>query len=329
MTESVQITTGARLHFGLLVAGEHDRRTYGGIGLMIDEPGFALTVRKAAADCLDATPETILRLQELLSRLRQTGPCAPVEITVTREIPAHAGLGSGTQLGLAIAAAIGRLAGETELRAVELARRVSRGTRSAIGTIGFVSGGLIAQGTLSEDGSLTTVTQRGDFPDEWRFVLVTPRDYAGLSGDAERRAFRELPPLAEATLRELLGLQTQMMNWAAAREFDEFNEVLREFAYRVGEYFAPVQSGLFADWRMDELARHVDSFVGDIYAVPTCLGQTSWGPTMFVACRNADDAGDIVQFIHEYARCRVIPWDNLDVRIVAARNRGADVKSIE
>jgi len=326
MTDSVHVSTGARLHFGLLVAGEPDRRTYGGIGLMIDQPGFALTVRKAAADSFHATPETTSRLKELLSQLRRIGPCAPVEITVKQEIPAHAGLGSGTQLGLAIAAAIGRLAGETEFRAVELARRTGRGARSAIGTVGFESGGLIAQGSLRVDGSLSSVTQRCDFPAEWRFVLVTPRDYVGLYGDAERQAFRELPPLSDAALRELLGLQTQVMNSAAARDFDEFREVLSEFAYRVGEYFAPVQSGIFADWRMDEVAQHVDSFIGDRTMEGACLGQTSWGPTLFVACRNTKDAQDVVESIHEYVRCRVIPWDNLDVRIVAGRNRGTDVE---
>lgn len=326
MTETVQVATGARLHFGLLVAGEPDRRTYGGIGLMIDEPGYALTVRKAVADSFYASPETILRLKELLLRLRETGPFAPVEITVTQEIPAHAGLGSGTQLGLALAAAMSRLSGEITPLIAELAHRSGRGARSAIGTVGFKSGGLISQGTLAEDGSLYSVTQRCDFPAEWRFVLVTPRDYVGLYGDAERQAFRELPSLSDATLRELLGLQTRVIDSATARDFDEFNEVLREFAYRVGEYFAPVQSGIFADWRMDELAQHVDSFIGDRTMEGACLGQTSWGPTLFVACRNAEDAQDIVQSVQEYVRCRVIPWDNLDVRIVAARNRGADVE---
>ena len=43
----VVVTTGARLHFGLLAHGQVGCREFGGIGLMIDRPGFI--VRAAAA----------------------------------------------------------------------------------------------------------------------------------------------------------------------------------------------------------------------------------------------------------------------------------------
>jgi predicted sugar kinase len=112
----------------------------------------------------------------------------------------------------------------------------------------------------------------------------------------------------------------------AARNFDEFSEALFWFGQGVGEYFAPVQRGIFADWRMDQLAWRLQSLSGSPYHHHPCVGQTSWGPTLFVACRDADAAQDVAHSVHEYAANRVIPWDNLDVRIVAARNRGANVE---
>jgi predicted sugar kinase len=35
----VAVQTGARLHFGLLTQGQEAGRRYGGLGLMIDQPG--------------------------------------------------------------------------------------------------------------------------------------------------------------------------------------------------------------------------------------------------------------------------------------------------
>ena len=55
----------------------------------------------------------------------------------------------------------------------------------------------------------------------------------------------------------------------------------------MGEYFAPVQGGIFADERMRRLtdvleAREIHGF-----------GQSSWGPTLFILCPDAQFAGQL------------------------------------
>ena len=205
MSPAVVITTGARLHFGLMVRGEPDRRCYGGIGVMIDQPRFAVTVRAARSDQIAASPEVTQRVCEFLSRLREAGYPGSWDVVVRDEIPLHAGFGSGTQLGLALARAVSRLSGEGDVAIEELARRVGRGARSAIGTIGFAAGGLIAYGDEIGEEHRRREPLRRDFPANWRFVLVTPPDHAGLSGDHERQTFRTMPAMTNglwSTLHE-------------------------------------------------------------------------------------------------------------------------------
>ena len=65
-------------------------------------------------------------------------------VRVHRALPSHAGLGSGTQLGLAIARALMELHG-ADADAQTLARVMGRAKRSAIGTWTFAGGGLVAR----------------------------------------------------------------------------------------------------------------------------------------------------------------------------------------
>lgn len=315
MTESITVITGARLHFGLLVAGPPDCRRYGGIGLMINQPRFSLTARRAEQTAIHAIPATQQRILELLRGLGLGADDAGVEINVHEEIPAHAGLGSGTQLALAVGTAWCRLQANS-VSVEELARRLGRGTRSVVGALGFESGGLIGQSVADEAGTSRPAPVRCDFPETWRFVLVTPPGDMGLSGDAERNAFCCLPPMTDRQLQRLDELQAELMSAARWQDFRSFGERLQVYGQEVGAYFAPLQSGTFGSRCMAELAGWLKRH--DIQGV----GQTSWGPTLFALCETERDAGRLA----EQVRC----WDRTSgchVQIVAAKNSGATISS--
>lgn len=311
MTDSITVTTGARLHFGLLVAGPPDCRRYGGIGLMINKPRFSLTACRADRTAIHASPATQQRILELLRGLGADD--AGVEIKIQEEIPAHAGFGSGTQLALALGTAWSRL--QANLVSVEeLALRLGRGTRSVVGALGFESGGLISQSVADDAGTCRPAPVRCDFPETWRFVLVTPPSDVGLSGESERSAFRCLPPMTARQLQRLDELQADLMSAARLQDFRSFSERLQVFGQEVGAYFAPLQSGTFGSRRMAELAGWLNRH--GIRGV----GQTSWGPTLFALCETESDAGRLA----EQVRC----WDRTggcNVQIVAAKNSGATI----
>ena len=117
-----------------------------------------------------------------------TAADAAAHLVVHRAIPAHSGLGSGTQLALAVARALAELRGlPTEVTA--LARAVGRGRRSAIGTWTFALGGFVLEGgRKGEDGAVAPLLARLPLPGAWRCVVVVPRGKPGLTGSASPRA---------------------------------------------------------------------------------------------------------------------------------------------
>ena len=64
MTREVCITTGARLHFGLLSYEPSSGRYFGGAGLMIDSPGFQLAIRDSVQSGSGGRFESRLRAED-------------------------------------------------------------------------------------------------------------------------------------------------------------------------------------------------------------------------------------------------------------------------
>src|SRR4029079_11549235 len=125
-------------------------------------------------------------------------------LAIEKTIPQHAGLGSGTQLALAVGAALNAFAGLPSQTPQELALSVGRGLRSAVGSYGFVYGGLIVeQGKLPEE-PISPLDCRLDLPAEWRFVLVRPRQLAGLAGADESAAMAALPAVPPEVTQRLI-----------------------------------------------------------------------------------------------------------------------------
>lgn len=203
MISRVQVTTGARLHFGLLSHHPVGGRRFGGAGLMIDSPGFQIEATRSDLDDVEVLlDEGFSPREEFGLRLRATefqaeyGKTCPesvrlpgTRIVIHRAIPTHAGLGSGTQLAMAVAKALSVLADEGEVDPTELARRAGRGARSALGIHGFAQGGFLVDGGKAEgDNGIGVLAARAEFPHEWRFVVVTPLGTVGVSGEAEHKA---------------------------------------------------------------------------------------------------------------------------------------------
>jgi beta-ribofuranosylaminobenzene 5'-phosphate synthase len=279
MTSEIIITTGARLHFGLLSHGNATGRRYGGVGLMVDRPGCEVAICRAETDEVVASTETVAeRTQTFLDGYRancpsefQPGAC---RIEVRRALPSHGGFGSGTQLGLAIAQGLALLAGEGTVDTVALAGRVGRGARSAVGIHGFARGGLLVDGGQADETSIGVLISRLEFPAAWRFLLVTPSETEGLSGDSEHEAFARLEPMPTETTAELSRLlMTGLLPAVVEADFDVASESLYEYGLLVGEYFAPCQGGVFASGLMASLAAGLRT-----QGVPG-VAQTSWGPT--------------------------------------------------
>lgn len=273
------LRTPGRLHFGLLGWGPAAGRQFGGLGLMLEKPGIAMTVEPA--DRLEVRGPLSGRVLRVLGLLgdrvgAQAIPIPPVSIRMLEAPPEHVGLGVGTQLSLAVATAVVRMAGAPMPSVEALARLTGRGLRSGIGLHGFRRGGLLVDGGRVADGEAPPLVARLDFPDEWSVVVVQPPGRHGLSGTAEVRAFADLPPISERMTERLCRIVLLgILPSVAERDLAGFGAALEELQARVGESFAPAQGGPYSSPRADEVIRelHGAGFVG--------CGQSSWGPTLY------------------------------------------------
>ena len=314
--QTIEVTTGARLHFGLLALETKGARQFGGAGLMIDGPGVRLRARPAERDEVLGPHQSLERVRDVLARLRQAssveGP--QVRLQIEEVIPPHAGLGSGTQLELSVARVLAGLNGEWPA-VTELADRVGRGNRSAIGLHGFAHGGLLVDSGRDGRGAVGPVVARVEVPGMWRFLLVRPRQGQGLSGEAESDAFHRLPPMEAATTAELSRLLIQEILPAVQQaDLKSAGEGLFEYGRISGEVFGEVQGGTIADpgmarlveWAREEGVRGV--------------GQSSWGPTIWMLCPGPAEAEALAVAVSDFAGPEMV-----EVTIASPRNRGADV----
>ncbi len=277
MPMSVEVAAPSRLHFGMFSFGQPAMPQFGGVGVMVARPGLRLRIdpaeRFAACGPLARRAEAVV---ERLARRWQLPELPACRLEIVTAPPEHVGLGTGTQLALAVAAGLNAFRARPPQNAQELAAATGRGTRSAIGTYGFLHGGLLVEGGKTNEELLAPLDARVELPDDWRFVLVSRRGERGLAGEAEQQAFCELPPVPVAVTRELhREVENAMLPAARAGAFEAFSRSLYRFGYLAGTCFANRQGGPFAGAAVARLVATVRELGVE------GVGQSSWGPTVF------------------------------------------------
>lgn len=314
--KQVEITTGSRLHFGPLSFLPVEGRHFGGIGVMIDKPGWRLRLTKC--DSEGVTGPQSDRVQELLHRLQPQDSTnwnvASTRIEVLEHIPSHRGLGSGTQLALALGTGLSRLAVQST-STEQIAHKFGRGRRSAIGIAGFDTGGFLVDAGQSAPDSMGAIACRVPYPEEWRFVLISPANESSpFSGNAERRAFQDLASMDDQTSGRLARLVlTEILPALTQANHEAFAQALEQYGRAVGEFFRPQQGGVFAHPQMASIAEMLKQ-VGY-----SGVAQSSWGPTLAVPLPSTSAATELMQWLLQLAP------EKIDVAVVAARNCGCEI----
>lgn len=311
-TEAWRIVAPARLHLGFLDIDGTLGRRFGSIGLAVEEPATELVMRRADGPSA-AGPERD-RILKLIERYdRELGLGRGYEVEVKRAIPAHAGLGSGTQLALAVGAGMLNLAGRPDaIRGVGVL--AERGARSAIGMAAFEAGGFVIDGGKGRSGQAPPVLARVAFPADWRVLLILDRGREGVSGADESKAFAALPPFPEARAARLCHLALmRLLPGLAEADIEAFGDALTEIQAVVGGHFAAAQGG--SPWTsaaVGRLANRMKDLGG------AGIGQSSWGPTGFAFTGSEAAAARLYATLVEEAKA-----GGLEIRIVRGRNSGA------
>ena len=271
----VTVEAPARLHFGVLDLRGHRGRRFGGIGAAVPAPSVYLEAERS--DRVAALGDDADRAREFAKRFfayhRLEGG---VQLRIHRAIPPHAGLGSGTQLGLAVARAIAGLYG-LSTDPPRLAVAVGRGLRSGIGTWTFGLGGFVLEGgRLPGSDSVAPLLSRLPMPSAWQYVVAVPPGSPGLSGEAEARAFERLPPAPEREVERVAHLVLmQLLPALADAELPTFGAALSDIQRITGGWFAEAQGGAFAS---EDTRRLVEQMA--LWGAAG-VGQSSWGPAVY------------------------------------------------
>jgi beta-ribofuranosylaminobenzene 5'-phosphate synthase len=267
-------------------AGDGPRR-FGGLGVAVSRP--AVVVEVSPSDELTAEGPDAGRALAVAQRcLDAIGGVSGARVRVLEAIPAHAGLGSGTKLALAVTAALSALAGRQPDPA-ELARTAGRGARSAVGLWTFALGGFVVEGGrrrgVDEPAPLLT---RHAMPEEWRCVLAIPAAEPGLSGEPEEAAFGALrsDPERSAAIAQLV--LTALLPALVEHDLAEFGAALSRIQRLVGDAFAPVQGGTFHP----QAAPLVDAL---LRLGAAGAGQSSWGPAVYGLVGSEQEGREIVR----------------------------------
>jgi beta-RFAP synthase len=295
------------------LSGSLDRH-FGSIGIALNEHATRLSVTRAghrtiSGPCADRADKCLTML------CRALNVSDKLAITIETAIPEHVGLGSGTQMSLAIGSALNAYYG-LGLSVREIAAVMDRGLRSGIGIGIFEQGGLVVDGGRGKKTITPPVLVHLDIPGAWRFILVFDQRGQGLHGQQEIQAFKALPPFpSEEAARLCYLLLMQGLPAVAENDLVKFGEVITQLQRSVGEHFASAQGGVFTSPEVAE-AIHWLAQQGAV-----ALGQTSWGPTGFCAIDGAELAETIVQ----QARQKFARFGNLSFVNAGARNSGGDV----
>jgi beta-ribofuranosylaminobenzene 5'-phosphate synthase len=314
MPASITVTVPARLHLGFLDLNGGLGRRFGSIGLAITDLRTKIAFRWAPKNHVTG-PERERVMHHVDKMVQRLALGSGHALNVLQVVPAHAGLGSGTQLALAVAAGVRRLHGlplDIEGDAIHL----GRGGRSGVGIGLFERGGLVVDGGCVKKEIPAPIVSHIRFPDRWRVIVVLDPAHRGIHGAEEAAAFSKLPPFPDADAARLCRLVVMKMLPAVAEEdIENFGSAIREIQTCLGNYFAAAQGG----------SPFTSPNVADVLAAldreGACgIGQSSWGPTGFAFAVTAKEAERLARIARGHPRAR-----GLDIRVCAGFNHAAEI----
>jgi len=330
---TIVVRTPARLHLGILDTNGDLGRLYGSIGVAIERPNVVLEAEPADRLLVEGLETD--RVAAFARRFLDRHPLPNgARLCLKASIPPHVGLGSGTQLALAVGTALARLGG-LELDVTEIAVTMARGIQSGIGIATFQHGGFVLDGGHRVTGNgeaapapvgtgVPPVLFHDPFPADWYFVVVVPGAREGFSGEREQRAFETLPP-APPTLAEKISrlLLMKMLPALVERDIASFGQALTEIQQLVGDCFAPVQGSRYGN----ALSERLIDYLLDKGAAGA--GQSSWGPTVYALVEGESRARvlerEAIQLLAGYGGGQIFCTraDNRGVRVRRITPQGA------
>ena len=325
MVDKVIINAPARLHLGFYNFIE-DNTLYGGLGVAIEKPFVEVVVEKS--DKLTVENKTGVNVDDVIENVVERLDVRNVKFTIRNIIPRHIGLGSTTQLALALALGTTRLY-KLEYNIRELAVLLGRGYVSGIGIGVFERGGLVIDSgrkcekeelqPVKTPDDLPYVIARYSMPKNWYFIIIVPDNIRGLREEEEQPILRKPRKPSKDTQYKLYStLLLEFIPSIVRRDIIGFGKALTKIQYITGEYFSNYQENIFCCRESEEIAKLLMTYGS--YGV----GQSSWGPAIYGLTGSINKAKLLVNKVLRELESKKIKIKY--VFITRPRNRGYIIK---
>ncbi|RLI74840.1 hypothetical protein DRO97_04890 [Archaeoglobales archaeon] len=312
----MKIKTPSRIHITLIDLNGSIGRIDGGVGIALNEPFVEIEFRESDVVKVDGKAMNLNRFEQVANKFSSKFNKG-IEIEVLSDYHDHVGLGSGTQITLAVGMAFNKLY-NLNLSVEEIAEIGGRGGTSGIGVNAFKVGGFIVDGGHSKKikanflpssaskAKPAPIIARHDFPD-WKIVVGIP-ELKGFYGRKEIDLFQTYCPIP---LNEVQGLchliLMKMLPSVVEKDLDEFSEALREIQH--------------LGFKKVEIDQYNDLIWGILeYLKGYAIGMSSTGPAVFVVVDS--NAKVVEKGIENYFKDYNL---NCATFITKAKNRGAEI----
>ncbi|MBS7625669.1 beta-ribofuranosylaminobenzene 5'-phosphate synthase [Candidatus Bathyarchaeota archaeon] len=322
----VSVKTPSRLHICLIDMNGDLGRVDGSLGVAIDKPNVFLSASMSGE--VEVTGDIEGRVEEMARRfLTKVKSGRGVSIQVKETIPAHVGFGSDTQLSLAVATSISKLL-NLNLTVYELAKIMGRGGTSGIGVAAFDKGGLILDGghsfgenkekkdylpSSASDAPPAKVLLRYDFPEDWCFIVATPKVESRIHGGLEREIFKRLCPIPAVEVGMITRIiLMKLLPSIIERDIETFGSGLTELQ-DLG--FAKAARNLMHPATRECIRMMLE---GGVYGA----GQSSFGPTAYGLIKKNEQTRTLEAELRDLLES----FGGGEVYITGPNNKGAEVK---
>ena len=322
----IRIKSPSRLHFGQLDLNGNSGRIYGGSGVALKEPSTLIYMEKSSEFEVKGEKSAEIKniLWTFLEKIKDKGLInkkAGVLVKIEKLLPAHNGLGSGTQTALTLAEGINRLY-KLNLNNKIIAEMIDRKhSRSAIGFGAFYKGGFIVDGgrptkDKENDKYLPPIIYQHQVPENWSFIIVLPvHKKDKMAGEKEIKTFKGLKQMQiEKSYENCHNLLLGMLPALQENDIKTFSENLNKIEDNVADYFSKVQGGRYTSDSAAQMIKLMEE------EGVLARGQSSWGPALYGLVENKAKAENIESKLRKKFR------DNIrDIYISGAANKGAEI----
>lgn len=313
------IETPARIHLGFLELNPNAERNFGSLGLTISNFKTIISLKESKKLIINSKEKK--KIERISKKLIKIYEFPKFEVSVLRSIPMHTGLGSGTQLALSLGMILTKFFNK-DISIEELSLCLGRGQRSGIGIESFRNGGFIVDGGRMKNSRKTPpILFNCKWPEEWKIILIFDHELKGIHGNKEKEEFKQIIKVSNDFSKEnCRSLTMKILPSLLEKNFNEFCSGIQEIQNNTASIFSKAQGGLFTSKKIGSIFNYLKKTKG------ISFGQSSWGPTGFIICKNSTHRNNILNYIEIFIKKMCI--SNLEMLKIEGRNQGFKLKKI-